>query len=107
MTSWTLEEALTEIRKVEPHLKQTYGCFLGLCGGVLRNGSSNKDLDIILIPLNGDLLPDMSGAKKFLETQWGPGEEGASIGGSQTYVNLEFCQYKDKGIDLITIISPP
>ena len=61
-TPWTLDEALAFIRGAEPEVRKRANCFLGLCGGVLRKGSSDKDLDLIIIPLNGMVAADVDEA---------------------------------------------
>ena len=50
---WTLDEALTLIRKLNP-LALKNGFSIALGGSVLHEGSSEKDLDLIVIPLNGE-----------------------------------------------------
>lgn len=101
---WTLESALKLIRSVEPTLKENHHCFLALCGGVLRKGESDKDLDLILVPMNGDVQPDLDGAKKYLDSIWGKREHEGITGFDQTYLPLNFSQWRELRIDLITII---
>lgn len=48
---WTLEEALTLIRELNPLLVEA-GWYFGLTGSVLIKGESVKDLDLIVFPLN-------------------------------------------------------
>ena len=48
---WTLDEALTLIRELNPLLVKA-GWYLGLTGSVLIKGHSEKDLDLIAYPLN-------------------------------------------------------
>lgn len=103
-TIWKIEDALTLIREVEPGLKEHYNCFLGLCGGVLRKGHSTKDLDLILIPMNGDHKPDLDGAKKWLEKKWGERKHEGITGFNQQFLCLNFCQYRNMKIDLITVL---
>ena len=63
---WTIESALELIRTIEPQARERFHCFIGLCGGVVRNGSSDKDLDLMLIPMNGDETPHPRGLVLFL-----------------------------------------
>ncbi len=63
---WEIAEALNFIRMVEPEVKAEANCFLGLCGGVLRSGMSEKDLDIIIIPLNGNEVPSVGLAVEII-----------------------------------------
>lgn len=44
---WTIEEAIMTIRGLEPRL---FAYHLALTGSVLYEGSSDKDLDIIVYP---------------------------------------------------------
>lgn len=46
---WTLDEAVTLVREIEPWFKQQ-GFHVGLTGGVLYNGLSFKDVDLIVYP---------------------------------------------------------
>lgn len=46
---WTLDEAVTLVREIEPQLKD-YGLHCGITGGVLFNGCSLKDVDLIIYP---------------------------------------------------------
>lgn len=46
---WTLEEAIDLCRKIENELEE-YGYHCALTGGVLYNGSSTKDVDIMIYP---------------------------------------------------------
>lgn len=48
---WALDEALELIRKLEPGLRDA-GWALGLTGSVLTRGESDKDLDLVVYPLN-------------------------------------------------------
>lgn len=49
---WTLEQAQKLIAELEPAVRELhYHTLLG--GGVLHRGSSDKDLDIWFMPLNG------------------------------------------------------
>jgi hypothetical protein len=55
---WTLEEALLLFQKLLPAV-QAAGFGLGLTGGVLRNGVSDHDVDVIVYPLqssSGDMM---------------------------------------------------
>lgn len=54
---WTLPEALVTVRALERRVRPL-GYFTGLTGGVLYRGSSKKDLDVILCPLNASAEVD-------------------------------------------------
>lgn len=50
---WTLSQALELIRDLQPLVREEkYHMLLG--GGVLNKGESDKDLDLVFIPLNGE-----------------------------------------------------
>ncbi len=51
---WNMEEALLFIRNLQPVVKK-YNFHLALAGGVLNNGYSVKDLDIICMGMHNDL----------------------------------------------------
>src|SRR3954468_23467313 len=46
---WTLEQAITTLRLLEPKLRER-GAHCALAGGVMAKGESWKDLDIIIYP---------------------------------------------------------
>jgi hypothetical protein len=46
---WTMADALELIRMLQPHIMEA-GYYLALAGGVLNNGSSNNDLDLVAVP---------------------------------------------------------
>jgi hypothetical protein len=48
--SWTLEEALHLIRLIQPKVMRDANYYLALAGGVLNNGSSENDLDLVAVP---------------------------------------------------------
>lgn len=49
MIKWTLEEAQTFLRNLSGHIA-TSGYEVALAGSVLKKGSSEKDLDVVLFP---------------------------------------------------------
>ena len=49
MTVWTMETALAYIRELQPRAMEAGWCIM-LGGGVLNNGHSNSDLDILAYP---------------------------------------------------------
>lgn len=91
-TYWAIEDALKVIRELEPDVKSKASCFLGLCGGVLRNGHSHKDLDIIVIPMNGDVEPDTRKALELISKSFGVEfvYSKSAIYNGQKYVPLDF-----------------
>lgn len=53
LKGWTLVEGVLFMQGLQPLLKECgYHALLG--GGVLNTGSSQKDLDVFLVPLNGE-----------------------------------------------------
>lgn len=48
-SSWTMEEALTLIRELEPKMSAA-GWHVALGGGVLLRGQSEHDLDLVFFP---------------------------------------------------------
>ena len=65
---WTLNEALEYIRAVQPEFKK-FNYHIGLCGSVLNNGESAKDLDIVVMDMNNPQLPPKTHEmKKYLQT---------------------------------------
>lgn len=53
---WTHDEALLAIRVLQPKIKPL-GFHVALAGGVLNHGSSEKDLDLVFLPLTNDEAP--------------------------------------------------
>lgn len=55
-TKWSLEEALALVRELEETVS-VFGWHVGLTGGVLKRGYSEKDVDIIAYPHKRGLFP--------------------------------------------------
>lgn len=49
MATWTLDDAVTLIRSVQPAVMQA-GYYMALAGGVLNKGTSLTDLDLVIVP---------------------------------------------------------
>ncbi len=66
---WILEDGLVFVRMLVPLVTEA-GCSIALGGSVLKRGSSDKDIDIILHPLvsNRGSFEWKDKAKKALET---------------------------------------
>lgn len=58
---WTLEQGLEVLRRINP-LVRPHGYYTALTGGVLFKGESDKDLDIVLLPMGAQLSWDMRAA---------------------------------------------
>ena len=52
---WELDSALDLIRELAPRLEKV-GYSVGLCGSVLKSGTSRNDLDILVFPLSTAVL---------------------------------------------------
>lgn len=103
---WKLDAALDFLRIVEPLVKLEAACCLGLAGGVLRNGYSVKDLDIIVIPMNGNKIPDTKLAVQLINTAFDGElyELNISKYKKQTYGPLNFTMLKNKSGKRIDVI---
>jgi hypothetical protein len=66
---WTLEEAFVLIRKLQPIAFKT-GYNLTLGGGVLNNGFSHNDLDLVAIPRGNDIPTNWTDLAEAIEGQW-------------------------------------
>lgn len=62
--SWTLDQALTLIRQLQPTAFEA-GYHLNLGGGVLNHGKSNNDLDILAMPGSFEIETNI---KKLVDT---------------------------------------
>lgn len=71
--NWTLEEALTLIRSLQPEAKKL-GYHICLGGGVLNRGSSEKDLDLYFISLDNRIAPKSQDLVAWLDKLWGEGK---------------------------------
>lgn len=63
VTDWTMDEAVRLIRVLEP-MAAKRGFHIGLCGGVLQKGRSEKDVDLLLYPDCTAIPGDYAGLKK-------------------------------------------
>jgi predicted nucleotidyltransferase len=68
-TPWTMDEALSAIRSLE-RTANKYGLHLGLTGGVLYNGQSEKDLDVVVYPRKTCEPHDACGFRAAISQQW-------------------------------------
>jgi hypothetical protein len=69
---WTLEDGLRLIRAVQSRAKQ-FGFHIALAGGVLNNGTSEKDIDLIFLPFNNVKVAqeNQDGLVEWLTELWG------------------------------------
>lgn len=105
---WELSDAIILIRRLEESIKEKHHCFLGLCGGVLRKGYSEKDLDIVIIPMNANSPPpDVVGA--MLEIGGALGVEFKPVNAAeynkQEFISLQFygAEWNGKRIELLHV----
>lgn len=77
---WKLEEGLNLIRALQGRVRE-FGYHIALGGGVLNNGTSDKDLDLYFLPLENDSIAkgNIDGLLDWLAGLWG---EPAAIGSS-------------------------
>ena len=91
---WRFPEAIDLIVRVQP-TAHANGYHLGLAGGVLNKGQSDKDLDVMIMPLNNvEQARDLNtivemfcreiGAKNVLTR-----ESGSGSGGSERTVSTD------------------
>ena len=80
-TRWSLEEALSLIRRISPGLKVA-GFYVGLTGSVLTVGASQHDLDLIVYPAQSTVTTDFSLARYILISE-----------GWEVYIPAERVQY--------------
>lgn len=67
---WTLEEGLSVVRSIQWSIKRL-GFHVALAGGVLNNGVSNKDLDLVFLPLTNAERPKLADICTWLFETWG------------------------------------
>jgi len=70
MSVWKLDEALKIIRNLQPETRK-FGYHLCLGGGVLNKGESNKDLDLVFVPLDNGKPSNPDGLLEYLGVLWG------------------------------------
>lgn len=71
---WTITEALTLIRHIQPILHEN-GWHVALGGGVLNNGFSNKDLDLYFFPFGSKDGVSTDSLKRWLGLMWGDAQD--------------------------------
>lgn len=91
---WTLEDALNVITMLQEEVRQ-FGYHIALGGGVLNNGTSDKDLDLYFLPLCDNKTPvEPDELIAFLECHF---DEATQIRGSgEQYGEDEFSPYHSK-----------
>ena len=67
---WDLLIALDLIRRCQPQVKPL-GFHICLAGGVLNKGWSEKDLDLVFLPLTNAGKPDLAPLLVWFQQTWG------------------------------------
>ena len=102
---WTFEDAHEAITALQPESRE-FGFHLCLGGGVLNNGSSDKDLDLYFLPMDREESPnDLDGLVSRLEEYFGPSEtllDPAYLRESAYRQKLKFT-FDDRRIDVFII----
>lgn len=105
VSTWTLEEALQLHNQLVP-IAKTIGFGVGLTGGILRNGRSDHDIDVIFYPLQapaGDFA-ELKGALKVFGMQLYMAREMLHEGwrsrGSQDEKWVEVWKHMGKRVDV-------
>lgn len=75
-SDWDLAKALLIIKQLQP-LARNVNFHLALAGGVLNNGKSKKDLDIIALAMHNDRPASMYDLLKILEPVLGEFRDGS------------------------------
>ena len=88
---WKLDNGLKVVRAIQQNCR-SYGYHLTIGGGVVNNGSSEKDLDLYFLPMGGfnkDKKNDADGMLKFLATLWGYPEKLSKGGDNEEYKDMD------------------
>jgi hypothetical protein len=67
---WGLSDALDVIREIQPTVRE-FGFHVALAGSVLNKGTSEKDLDLVFIPLTNLARPVLGPLCTWFVEQWG------------------------------------
>lgn len=67
---WTLDGSLAVARAIQPMLK-VLGYHVALAGGNLNKGYSEKDLDLVFLPLTNDKAPELEPLMALLRSLFG------------------------------------
>ena len=71
---WGLDNSLTLIRKVQPEIHKL-GYHACLAGSVLNKGMSDKDLDLVFVPLTNKEKPELGGLCIWFDNNWGTAQD--------------------------------
>jgi hypothetical protein len=67
---WGLSDALALIREIQPEI-HALGFHVCLAGGVLNKGYSEKDLDLVFVPLTNETKGDADDITSWCFKRWG------------------------------------
>lgn len=67
---WLLEDGVALIQALEPGVRKSFNYCTALGGSVLHKGSSFKDLDIILLPIEDDTPNNEEALITYLEKEY-------------------------------------
>ena len=101
---WGLDEALALVRRLQP-MTRRYNYHAVVGGGVINNGSSEKDLDLYFLPLDNGKREDHVGLLRFLATTFGLGTDlgGDEYGDSPVYKSKIKFHYEGRRIDAFVV----
>jgi hypothetical protein len=88
---WELVGALSLVREIQPKTRD-YNYHIAVGGGVVNNGSSEKDLDLYFLPLDNGSREDHNGLIAFLSQRFG---RPRPIGDDEAYAN-QHTAYRSK-----------
>lgn len=80
---WTLRTARAFVAKLQPKLKAV-GWFAAIGGGVLNRGTSDHDLDLILVPYDSN-VQDLTAVRAVLQSMDGGWDQLADVERVQKY----------------------
>lgn len=101
-TIWALADALKLIRETQATAR-SFGFHICLGGGVLNRGTSEKDVDLYLLPLI-EVPQNTEGLLASLEIGWGPSEIAFSGGDSQgPYLHKRRYTVDDRKIEVFVM----
>lgn len=67
---WTLDQGVELVRKIQPDIhKLKY--HVALAGGVLNKGCSDKDIDLVFVPLTNENVPVLGDLVNYLYQAFG------------------------------------
>jgi hypothetical protein len=71
---WEVVGAIALIQSIQPEIKPL-GYHVALAGGVLNTGRSDKDLDLVFVPLTNAKRPALGELCNYFYKRWGAPQE--------------------------------